>query len=305
MNSTLFFDYFHTPDNLSIRYGMIPRAKNCRGTVLFLNGRSEFMEKHFETLSGLHERGFRVCSMDWRGQGMSSRMLPNAHKGYVKSYDDYQRDLAQFLREIVVPGSDGGPLILLCHSMGAHIALRYLHDHPEGISCAVMVSPMIDIRTPPFPPAFARRLVAWGMAGGYAEHYAPTQKDFCPPDRRSFRSNPLTHDFDRYMDEKRAVDANPRLALGGVTYGWLRATFDSVDILCSPGYMSRVTTPLLMLRAAEDRVVSLPAQDMLCSSMKNCRIITIAGAYHEILKEKIQIRKAFWKAFEEFVENNT
>jgi hypothetical protein len=34
----------------------------------------------------------------------------------------------------------------------------------------------------------------------------------------------------RFLDEERAIAANPDLALGGVIYGWLKATLESIGV---------------------------------------------------------------------------
>ncbi len=300
----MIFDFFTTHDRLSIRYGFLPCTRS-RGTVVFLNGRSEFMEKHLETLSELNQRGFAVFSLDWRGQGLSSRMLANPHKGFVGSYEDYLRDLRLFMTRIVRNMRGEGPLIFLCHSMGGHIGLRYLHDFPGEISRAVLVSPMMEIRTPPFPLIFSRVLTRAAVRQGYAHAYALTQKDFVRPDRRNFPRNPLTRDFERYMDEGRAVDRNPRLALGGVTYGWLEATFASGDILLSPGYGRAVQSPVLVLSAERDTVVSVHAQKEFCTDLPQCTFKIISESYHEILKERDSVRSAFWAAFDCFISEIT
>jgi len=56
-------------------------AKDGKGTVCVFGGRGEFIEKYFETIGELRRRGFAVATMDWRGQGRSSRQLPDARKG--------------------------------------------------------------------------------------------------------------------------------------------------------------------------------------------------------------------------------
>ncbi|HSO20446.1 MAG TPA: alpha/beta hydrolase, partial [Desulfosarcina sp.] len=64
----LTFDYFDTFDGLSIRWGFSAASAHARGTVLFLNGRTEFMEKYGEVVDELNLRRYDVYSCDWRGQ---------------------------------------------------------------------------------------------------------------------------------------------------------------------------------------------------------------------------------------------
>ncbi|MBU0985681.1 MAG: alpha/beta hydrolase, partial [Proteobacteria bacterium] len=87
-----------TYDNYSVRYGVwVSNKIHKRGSVILLGGRTEFLEKYADTIGELNHRGFDVYGLDWRGQGLSSRMLSNRHKGFVRTYDDYINDLALFV----------------------------------------------------------------------------------------------------------------------------------------------------------------------------------------------------------------
>ena len=60
-----------TPDGFELR-GM-KCGSGERGTIVLLTGRSDYMERYFETMRDLVARGFCVASFDWRGQGGSDR----------------------------------------------------------------------------------------------------------------------------------------------------------------------------------------------------------------------------------------
>ena len=51
-------------------------------------GRAEFIEKYFEVVRDARARGFAVAMLDWRGQGLSERALPNARKGHVHDFSN-------------------------------------------------------------------------------------------------------------------------------------------------------------------------------------------------------------------------
>ena len=55
--------------------------------------------------------------------GRLERALFNPCKGYVRSFAEYDQDLAHFMKEIVLPDCQP-PYIALAHSMGGHILLR-------------------------------------------------------------------------------------------------------------------------------------------------------------------------------------
>ncbi|HMG51290.1 MAG TPA: alpha/beta fold hydrolase, partial [Inquilinus sp.] len=79
-------DVLTTPDGARLRWGVWPEPEGrVRGTVLILNGRSEFIEKYRETAGELIARGFRVFGFDWRGQGLSSRTPVGDETGHYDS----------------------------------------------------------------------------------------------------------------------------------------------------------------------------------------------------------------------------
>lgn len=256
------------------------------------------MEKYSETITELNQRQFNVYTMDWRGQGLSSRQLPNRHKGYVRSYDDYIDDLGRFVNHIVKPRA-ASPLIMLTHSMGGHIALRFLHKHTGIVDRAVLLSPMIDIATS-FVNGKLLRVFAWlGVAAGLATAYVVGSGDYGAADQK-FSGNRLTSDPMRFRKVQELIARNPDLALGGVTFGWLRATLESIEMLNQPGYAGGIATPILIVMAGSDRVVSMSAQVKICDILPNCRLSVIPEARHEILLETDPIRQAFWKEFDHF-----
>ncbi len=79
-----------TPDGVSLRFARWAPPPGRKGTVCLFQGRSEFIEKYFETVRDLRARGFAVATLDWRGQGLSDRVLRNPRKGYVRSFSQYQ-----------------------------------------------------------------------------------------------------------------------------------------------------------------------------------------------------------------------
>lgn len=295
----MIFDYFNSSGNVSIRYGIWDcGAEKKKGSIILLGGRKEFMEKYVETIEELKQRQFDVYSMDWRGQGLSTRLLENRHKGHINNYGEYLEDLNYFVNKIVRPAAVL-PCTILAHSMGGHIALRYLHEFPEAADKAVLTSPMIDILAPNFPRWFIKSFADLASSLGLKNAYSAGSGNYSSGKIR-FEGNPLTSDPVRFMDEHRAIAANPDLAIGGVTYGWLKAAFDSIDILTEAGYAERIKTPVLIVNAGRDRIVSAIAQRTICKVMEKGGFVSIPDSYHEILKERDAVRNAFWKEFDTF-----
>ena len=274
-----------------------------RGTVVLLQGRAEFIEKYGETVGNLRARGFAVYALDWRGQGRSGRVLKNPRKGHVVSYDDYLRDFDLFLERLVIPEAPR-PIVVLAHSMGGHIVLRHRAEHDtraapyfaEGIALS---APMVDILMTPAERALGAVLTVAAMSVGLRNQYVPVRGAFPPP----YDGNPLTRDRGRYERMETLMRENPALAIDWPTVGWLAATRRSVAILRGRGYPERIGTPVLMISAAADRVVSNTAQARLAARLPDCRLETIPGSRHEPLMETDDVRARVFALFDAFVDD--
>ena len=292
------------PDGARLRIGhWRTDTGEARGCVLLVHGRTEFLEKYDEVVGELCGRGFDVWSMDWRGQGLSQRLLGNPHKGHIDRFETYIDDLAWFMQSVIAPARDArGPTVLLAHSMGGHIALRGLLEGRIAADRAVLSAPMIDLPLSRSGRAFTRSLARVAVRLGNSGRYAPRMHDY-RPDRERFAGNALTADKARFARSHAALAANPALALGGVTYGWLDAALRSIDRLQTEAAAAAAnsTTPILLCSALEDRIVSVTAQAGICHRLAGCTYLPIAGARHEILMEIDDVRAAFWAAFDAFV----
>ena len=135
---------------------------------------------------------------------------------------------------------------------------------------------------------------------GFERAFTPGGADYVSRDR-IFDGNPLTSDPARFQRRLADLEADPRLALGGVTYGWLQAAFDSIDRLKHPGYARGLALPLLIVSATDERIVSPEAQKRFCRQALDCRLVEIPTARHEVLVETDAKRRLFWESFDRFV----
>jgi len=275
---------------------------SVRGSVVLLQGRAEFIEKYGETVADLRARGFAVYALDWRGQGRSGRVLKESRKGHVVSYDDYLSDLDLFLERLVLPEARR-PIVVLAHSMGGHIVLRHRAEHgPSGapyFAAGIALSaPMVNIMMSTAERALGAVLTIAAMSVGLRNRYVPVQRPFPPP----FDGNPLTSDRARYERMETLLRDNPPLAISWPTVGWLAATRRSVAILRSRGYPERIATPVLIVSAADDRVVSNADQARLAARLPDCRLETIPASRHEPLMETDAVRARIFALFDAFVD---
>lgn len=282
--------YFKGVDGHPLRYAVWPaQGTHGRGTIVFLNGRSEFIEKHFESYADLSERGFNIATMDWRGQGLSGRMAKNPHKDHQESFDERRADLAVFLKTVVKPKLPG-PYFALGHSLGAHMIFHHLHDQPGFFDRAVALAPMMGIAQVPLPDWAMQAWVEGACALGLGTLYLPGQGDYGERRKSLERADYLTSDIARFRDEEAAISDNFGLAMGGITYGWLRAAKRSVLRLERAGFAEAIETPILVITAGADRVVDNEEIADFARRMPQAKIIDIPGARHELLKENDGIR---------------
>ena len=84
-----------TSDGVRIRLGIWPEGR--KGTVLLFPGRTEYIEKYGTVAAALQDLGYATLAVDWRGQGLADRALPDRMSGHVADFADYQRDVACML----------------------------------------------------------------------------------------------------------------------------------------------------------------------------------------------------------------
>src|ERR1700733_10603188 len=105
---------------LPLRAPGVAAAGERRQVCEVLDGQTEFIEKYFEVIDELRGRGFAVAALDWRGQGGSGRLVPEAPLlVHIDDFADYDADLSAFMDKIVAPmlSGDRRP-VAVAHSMG-------------------------------------------------------------------------------------------------------------------------------------------------------------------------------------------
>jgi len=291
-------DVLTTPDGARLRWGAWPEPEGrVRGTVLILNGRSEFIEKYRETAGEFVARGFRVFGFDWRGQGLSSRTPVGDETGHYDSFDPLVQDAA-LIADRVARRAGEGPLVLLGHSMGGHLALRLLAARPDLAAGAILTAPMVTPIAVAYARQAARLLSPLAAALGRGRRYAPGEG---------------AYDLQRLLDPRRLLSSDPvrnriqaewfrdhpEYRVSGVTWGWLAAAFRSSAAIMREAPSIRV--PVLMLLAGRERLVDNAASRRVARLLPDCRMIVYPESRHEILMERDDIRSAFWRDADGFL----
>ena len=299
------FGWLQRPDGARLRYALWPAdpanrdAGADRKTVVIVPGRTEFIEKYFETVSTVRARGWHVAILDLRGQGLSSRQIATPTLGHVETFTDYEQDLAAFMDE-VVRRQCPGPYVILAHSMGAAAVLLYLRRHPPDIVAAVLTAPMLGLRSGRLQTLLARPLLRAlkAVLGGAVPMPAGSRGD---PMAARFERNIVTRDRARFERALAALADNPQLTVAAPTLGWTLAAFAAMAALADAQTLAAIDVPVLIAVAGADRIVDNDAIRRAAERLPRADVVTFPEARHEILMETDAVQDAFWRAFDRFL----
>jgi len=276
---------------IRLRLLFAPKA-DARALALVCPGRTESIEKYFEVCHDLQAKGFAIACFDWPGQGLSERPLKNPIRGHVTTFDTYVDALVRGLAAV----ADRAPKtrLVVAHSMGGAISMEALRTGKVEAKLAAFSAPMWGIPVPPSLQVFARSVQALGF-GTFPARPEPKEE--------KFEGNPFSHDFNRWGLYHRLIAADPRLALGEPTIGWVVASLNVCEGFLKPGALDRVgAMPMLVATATEEVIVDPAAAPRLLPKLNGARHLAVQGANHEIFMETDERRAAFWRAFDELCE---
>lgn len=292
--------YFKTQDNVQLRYATWPKSEGAhKGTICLVQGRTEFIEKYFETIADFRRRGFAVATFDWRGQGGSDRLIGNGKLGYVDRFEDYWCDLKSFHGDILLPDCPP-PYYLVGHSMGGLAALYAGINDRMMFDRIFLSAPMVALDRQPLSMAGMARVTETLSFFGLGKVPVSRKQDK-PMSAASFANNPLTGDMIRYLRAVDVVRERPALEIGAPTVRWAASAFGAMAEAGEDSFPSRIKIPLLMLGAARDEVVSTGAIERLGLRLRNGRHVVLAGARHELFMETDAIRGQVFAAFDAFI----
>jgi len=278
-------------DGVRLRIGVWDGG--TKGTVLLFPGRTEYVEKYGPAAADLSLRGYSTVVIDWRGQGLAARLIPDTAAGYVHNFSDYQRDLAAVVAALASLDL-ATPLFLLSHSMGGGIALRSLIETRIEVHAAVFSAPMWDIPFSPMMRPVALAVSALADAVGLGNRYAPgTSGTVTYVEATAFDQNQLTTDAAMYAFMQHQARAHPELTLGGPTLHWVHQAMRETAALArcpSPA------VPILTFVGSDESIVNRGAIDRRMSNWPDSRLQEVAGGRHEVMMETPPVRAGFFDA---------
>lgn len=284
--------WFEGAGKAPLRAALFPARGQVRGSIVLSGGRTEPIEKYFEFIEDLTGRGYVVLAHDWRGQGLSHRELPDRLAGHARGYDAFLTDYRALLA--AYEGRLPKPWFAIGHSMGGCLTLLALAKGEAGrFEGAILCAPMLGLQLGKTSPGAARLMaglnVLFGRAGVFARPAGPAE---------TFETNVLTHDRARYERAKAQVRAEPKLDLGGPTWGWLDFALRATGFLSRAENLKSVTIPVVIVSAEQDRLVDNTAQRAVAGNLPAGEFVSVPGAFHEILMETDTMRNIFLRALD-------
>ncbi len=258
----------------SLRY-----AVNChlntpaRRWVIFMNGRSEWIEKYdfLPELLGLSDdTGF--LTWDHRGQGQST-----GKRGAIDSYATFASDAATIIREIVKQD----PYVIICHSMGGLIALNSCLRQQLTPDKMVLCSPLLGLYSELLPTNIVKPVAKAMYYIGFKEFRTGAGRY----DRSSFANNKLTHSVEMFNRSRQSP-----YRFKSASFGWINATLNGIDFVFAEKLLRAFSVPTLVLVGTDERVVAPNAisrwvQRAAQASNADLKLEYIHGAKHELLAE--------------------
>lgn len=264
-----------------------------RGSIIFCPGRTEFIEKYFETVEDFLSRGFHVLILDPRGQGLSDRLLDDPLKSYVQDFQDYADDLA--FAANCFKDDLPKPHIAMGHSMGGCIALLAVLTgalQPSAVVCSAPMLGIFEVET-----RVTEYFIRLFNFLGFSKRNMPMQKQTggLPV---AFPNNKLTSDETRFRKWASYFETTPELRVAGPTFAWVSQALKAMSYVNRNAAQLKI--PGLIVAAGGDPIVD-PGSNVDFARAAGIDCKTVPGALHEVFMEQDEFRDQFFEAFDKFL----
>jgi lysophospholipase len=289
-------DWFRGAGGLRLRAALwTPTGRSRpRGTVVLSPGRTEPIEKYFEVIGNFLARGFCVLAHDWRGQGLSARLLPDRLKGHARAVEEFLDDYARLLDAFEARCPK--PWIMVGHSMGGALNLLTLEAGETRFAGAMLSSPMLRIKTGKRSMWSVKLAVRWNIRHGRAGDFVLDDPD--DPFDHTFETDALTTDEGRYELWRQQLYACPHLAVGGPTWGWLNFALDAGERALKVKALKVVKAPVVVIQGGDDERVWKQTNRWAARRLGRGRYVEVPGAKHEVIMETDEKRAVFLSEFD-------
>jgi alpha-beta hydrolase superfamily lysophospholipase len=243
----------------------------CRAMVVIVHGYAEHFGRYGELVTALGEAGYECHLLDLRGHGRSEGV-----RGFVQDFGDYLDDLDLLMERIGELHSAGGLSIastaaprrvLLGHSLGGLIALRYVLRRPEAFAAIAVGSPFLHpaVKVPAFKIGLASVI----------SHLAPTYLMDGEIDSRWLSHDPAV---------AAAYDRDPLVFKTLSPHWFFAARAAQEEVLERAG---EIRLPALFLLGGADHVADAERSRQVFERLGSAdkRLEVYPGLFHELFNE--------------------
>lgn len=286
--------WLRAKDGVRLRAAIWPGGD--AGTVFLFPGRTEYIEKYGPTARAIAAQGYGICCIDWRGQGMSDRLIADPCIGHVEQFSDYQLDVTALL-DLAAAQDMPKPWFLLAHSMGGCIGLRTLTAH-TAFKAAVFSAPMWGLYLTPIRAAMSTLVPLAAKFLGLGHMRTPTTSRPSYMLETEFTANALTSDRDSWAFMVEQAQAEEQFRLGGPSLSWVGQAMAETSALAAA---ARPDLPVYTCVGTAETIVSTQAIKHIMSTWPTGTLDVFEGGKHEILMETSDLREPFLdRTFETF-----
>lgn len=259
--------------------------------IVICQGRNESVFKYKELAFDLNKQGYDIFLIDHRGQGLSSRLGGDLHRGHVHEFEHYVTDLRNFINSLALP-QHYQSCFLLAHSMGSAISALYLQEQAHPFHRVAFCSPMFSINTGKIP-VWVAKLISFVCDTTYSLFnelacYAPKVGEY---QKGIFTDNALTSSEKRFNAIFNIFEQVIETQLGGPTMRWVNRSLYATEKAVKNA--QKIDIPVLLIQAGADSIVTEKGQQGFIGNrdkQQQSQLFRIDNAKHEILLEQDQYR---------------
>lgn len=256
-------EQFRAPDGTALAYDVYQPATDHRppATIIWVAGWSDHRMRWKQPAERLAAAGYAVYVLDQRGHGESAGI-----RGHLSRFSQLLADLQAFRR--LVRAKRDAAQILLGHSFGALVVLRYLETQPaDPVAGAVLSSPWLRLAR---PVSLLQQLAARPLADLWPSLQLKTGLD-----ARALSRDPAVG---------AAYLANPAVHRVMTPGAWREIQWAQRVV---PADAHRINVPLLFLLAGQDRIVDAARARAFADGLPGAvETRWYPDAYHELFLDE-------------------
>ncbi|MCX8123412.1 MAG: lysophospholipase [Spirochaetes bacterium] len=250
---------------------------NPKAILVIIHGLGEHSGRYGNLIDALQNKGISIYGLDHRGFGRSG-----GKRGHVDSFMDYIYDIKIFIN-MIKDKHPAKPVIMLGHSMGGVLAIKYALTHAEDLDALILSSPGLvpAIEVPAWKKNLAiflsSRIPSLTMPSGLDATTISRDKEVV----KQYLDDPLVHD-----------KVTPRF------YVEMMNTIQECINRCG-----EIKLPLLVFHGTADALVLDEASKIVYqkASSKDKTLKLFEGLYHETMNEIEDDRKKVLKVVTDWI----